>query len=161
MIKALAAWSPAPYLNVTAVDREESRWLVTVHSRERACCPVCGAQSSSRHSVCSRALGDLSAQRTPVTIRVRVGRWRCRNERCDRRIFAERLPGIAAPSARLTDRLADIVRPFGHNAGVRPSARLVARLGMCVSHTTIVRRLKQHARTKLKRAANRVVGVDE
>jgi transposase len=30
-----------------------------------------------------------------------------------------------------------------------------------VSHTTIVRRLKQHARTKLKRAAIRVAGVDE
>ena len=36
-MKALATWSPAPYLNVTAVEREESRWLVTVCSRERAC----------------------------------------------------------------------------------------------------------------------------
>ena len=90
-MKALATWSPAPYLNVTAVEREASRWLVTVYSRERACCPVCGVQSSSRHSFYSRTLGDLSAQGTPVTIRVRVGRWRCRNERCGRRIFAERL----------------------------------------------------------------------
>jgi transposase len=96
-MKALATWSPAPFLSVTAIQREESRRLVTVYSRERACCPVCGVQSSSRHSFYSRTLGDLSAQGTPVTIRVRVGRWRCRNERCDRQIFAERLPGIAAP----------------------------------------------------------------
>src|SRR5215471_6265912 len=82
-MKALATWSPAPYLNVTAVEREESRWLVTVCSRERACCPLCGVQSSSRHSVYPRTLGDLSAQGTPVSVRVRVGRWRCRNERCD------------------------------------------------------------------------------
>jgi transposase len=161
MMKALATWSPAPYLNETTVEREASRWLITAHSRERAFCPVWGVQSNSRHSFYSRTLGDLSAQGTPVTIRVRVDRWRCRNERCDRRIFTERLPGIAAPSARQTDRLADIVRLFGHSAGGRPSSRLMARLGMCVSRTTIVRRLKQHTRTKLKRAAIRVAGVDE
>jgi hypothetical protein len=120
MMKALGTWSPAPYLDVTAVDREESRWLVTICGQERACCPVCGVQSSSRHSVYSRMLGDLSAQGTPVTIRVRVSRWRCRNEWCDRKIFAERLPGLAAPSARQTDRLAEIVRLFGHSAGGRP-----------------------------------------
>jgi hypothetical protein len=73
-MRALATWSPAPYLNVSAVEREESRWLVTVYSREGACCPICGVQSSSRHSVYSRTLGDLSAQGTPVTVRVRVGR---------------------------------------------------------------------------------------
>jgi hypothetical protein len=28
-MKALASWSPAPCLNVTAVEREGSRWLVT------------------------------------------------------------------------------------------------------------------------------------
>ncbi len=140
--------------------REESRWLVTVNSWERACCPICGVQSSSRHSVYSRTLGDLSAQGTPVTVRVRVGRWRCRNDRCDRRIFAERLPRLAAPFARQTDRLAEIVRLFGHNAGGRPSERLMARLGMRVSDTTILRRVKKHARAKLHRAVLRVAGVD-
>ena len=160
-MKILGSWSPAPYLTVTAVKREESRWLVTVYSRERACCPVCGAPSRSRHSSYSRTLGDLSAQGTPVTIRVRVGRWRCPNERCGRRIFAERLPGLAAPSARQTNRLAEIVRLFGHSAGGRPSTRLMARLGMRTSYTTILRRLKQHARTKPRRAAIRVAGVDE
>jgi hypothetical protein len=65
-METLATWSPAPYLNVTAVEREGSRWLVMVYSRERACCPVCGVQSRSRHSFYSRTLGDLSAQGTPV-----------------------------------------------------------------------------------------------
>jgi transposase len=37
----------------------------------------------------------------------------------------------------------------------------MARLGMRVSHTTIVRRLRQHAWTGLKRAAIRVAGLDE
>ncbi len=57
--------------------------------------------------------------------------------------------------------MAEIVRFFGHSAGGRPSERLVARLGLRVSHTTILRRLKQHARTKLNRAVIRIAGVDE
>ena len=47
-MKSLGTWSPASFLNVTAVERQESRWLVTVYSRERVCCPICGVQS--RHS---------------------------------------------------------------------------------------------------------------
>ena len=90
-----------------------------------------------------------------------MGRWRCRNERCDRQIFAERLPRVAGPFARQTDRLAEIVRLFGHSAGGRPSERLMARLGMRVSDTTILRRVKQHARTKPNRAVIRVAGIDE
>jgi transposase len=152
MTKALATWSPGPHLNVTSVEREEARWLVTVHNREHAYCPLCGVQSRSRHSFYMRTLGDLSAQGTPVTIQVRVARWRCRNERCDRRIFAERLPGLAGRSARQTDRLADIVRLFGHSAGGRPSERLLVRLGMRVSDSTILRRVKHHARIGPNRA---------
>jgi len=35
-----------------------------------------------------RTLGDLSAQGAPVNIQARLTRWRCRNDQCDRRIFA-------------------------------------------------------------------------
>jgi hypothetical protein len=39
-MKSRATWSPAPFLNVTGVERQKSRWLVTVFSRERVFCPV-------------------------------------------------------------------------------------------------------------------------
>jgi hypothetical protein len=39
-MKALATWSPAPYLNVTTAEREDSRWLVTIFGGEHACCHV-------------------------------------------------------------------------------------------------------------------------
>jgi addiction module HigA family antidote len=74
-----------------------------------------------------------------------MARWRCRNQQCDRRIFTERLPGLAAPFARHTARLAEIVRLLGHSAGGRLSERLMRRLGMPVSGTTILRSLKEHA----------------
>lgn len=67
-----------------------------------------------------------------MTIHARSTRWRCRNEPCERRIFAERMPDLATPFARRTTRLAGIVRMFGHAAGGRLSERLMGQLGMPV-----------------------------
>jgi len=88
-------------------------------------------------------------------------RWRCRNDRCDRRIFVERFPKLAAPFARRTARLAGIVRLFGHSVGGRPSERLMARLGMPVSDTTILRSVKKLAGVQPNPAVVRVAGIDE
>jgi hypothetical protein len=41
-----------------------------------------------------------------VTVKARLARWRCRNQRCERRIFTERRPDLAAPFARHTSRAA-------------------------------------------------------
>ena len=160
-METLASWSPVPELEVNSVERREPGWLVAVDSRESASCPECGTQSSSRHSSYLRTLQDLSTQGTPVTIQARVTRWRCRNEQCGRRIFAERLPTLAAPFARRTARFAGIVRLFGHSTGGRPSERLLARLGMPVSDSTILRAVKERAAAQSSRAAARVIGIDE
>jgi transposase len=160
-MKTSVSWSPTPSLNVASVQRGEQAWTVTVDSRQPTSCPGCGTQSKSRHSAYSRTLRDLSAQGAPVIINARLARWRCRNQRCDRRIFTERLPGLAAPFARQTARLAGIVRLLGHSAGGRPSERLMKLLGMPVSDTTILRSLKAHARARSHNGAVHVAGIDD
>ena len=161
VMKTSVSWSPAPTLNVVSVHQGEQAWTVTVDSRQPTSCPGCGTQSTSRHSAYSRTLRDLSAQGALVIISARLARWRCRNQRCDRRIFTERLPGLAAPFARQTARLAGIVRLLGHSAGGRPSERLMRRLGMPVSDTTILRSLKEHARARSDNGAVHVAGIDD
>jgi hypothetical protein len=160
-MKTSVSWSPAPSLNVVSVQRGGQAWTVTVDSRQPTSCPGCGTQSKSRHSAYSRTLRDLSAQGAPVIINVRLARWRCRNQRCDRRIFTERLSGLAAPFARRTARLAGIVRLLGHSADGRPSERLMRRFGMPVSDTTILRSLKEHARVRSGNGAVHVAGIDD
>ena len=163
-MKASTAWSPAAGLNVVSVERGDQTWTVTVDGRLPPACPRCGALSNSRHSTYSRTLRDLSAQKAPVIVRARLGRWRCRNLKCDQRIFAERLPGLVAPLSRRTTRLAEIVRLLGHSAGGRPSERLMRRLGMPVSDTTILTILKKYAGARSENgaaAAVRVAGVDD
>jgi hypothetical protein len=44
-----------------------------------------------------RHLKDLPIQGLAVKMRLRVGRWRRRNSNCERKIFTERVPTIAAP----------------------------------------------------------------
>jgi transposase len=163
-MKASTAWSPAAGLNVVSVERGDQAWTVTVDGGLPPACPRCGALSNSRHSTYSRTLRDLSAQGAPVIVRARLGRWRCRNLKCDRRIFAERLPGLAAPLSRQTSRLAEIVRLLGHSAGGRPSERLMRRLGMPVSDTTILASLKHRAKASSENRVGVVVciaGVDD
>jgi hypothetical protein len=89
-----------------------------------------------------------------------VTHWRCRNDQRDRRIFAERVPKLAAPFARRTTRLAEIVRLFGHSVSGRPSERLMAKLSMPVSDTTILRSVNERAGSPTDRAVVRVAGVD-
>jgi hypothetical protein len=76
---------------------------------------------------------------------IRSGRWRCRNEQCARKTFAEAL-AIALPSARKTQRVDELVRLFAHAAGGGVSERLLTRLGMPVSDNAILRQLKSHVR---------------
>ena len=163
-MKASTAWSPGAGLNVVSVERGDQAWTVTVDGRPPPACPRCGALSNSRHSTYLRTLRDLSAQGAPVIVRARLGRWRCRNPKCDQRIFAERMPGLAAPLSRRTTRLAEIVRLLGHSAGGRPSERLTRRLGMPVSDTTILASLKRAAKVSSENCADaavRVAGVDD
>ena len=145
-MKTSMTWSPAAGLNVVSVEPGEQAWTVTVDSQRSTFCPGCGTRSQSRHSTYLRTLRDLSAQGAPVVVNARLGRWRCRNQQCDRRIFAERVPGFAAPFARRTARLAEIVWLLGHSAGGRPSERLMRRLGMPVSDTTILASLIKRAK---------------
>lgn len=115
--------------------------FVTVN--QAPACPVCGQVSQSVHSCYCRRLQDLPWQGSSVQLIASVRRYRCRNGKCPRRIFCERLPAVAQPHARQTDRASEIVRVVGYHAGGRPAQRLLIRLALPVSDDTVLRRVKQ------------------
>ena len=79
--------------------------------------------------------------------------------RLPRRIFAERLPGFAAPWARTTDRLRQTQTDIGSSLGGEAGARLAARMAITTSPDTLLRRVK---RLKNEPAEPpRVVGIDD
>jgi transposase len=90
--------------NVTLrrVFRTDQGWIMEAHGQNSAACPGCQSISRSRHSRYWRSLKDLPVQGTQVILRLRLGRWRCRNDGCQRRIFTERLSKVCAPYAQQT-----------------------------------------------------------
>jgi hypothetical protein len=92
----------------------------------------------SYHSSYVRRLRDLPWQGQPVQVQVKTRRLRCRNRHYPRKIFAERLPGVAAPQARETNRLTQTLRRVGYVLGGLPGSSLLQQMGMIASRDTIL-----------------------
>lgn len=126
------------------LDPVRSAITLTLQARRiTARCPLCGRRSKRVHSHYERTLADLPWGVHTVTLRLRVRRLFCRNIRCARRIFAERLPAIAPPWARGTRRLEDRLTAVGLALGGSAGVRLGNRLGLAVSRNTLLRRVRQ------------------
>lgn len=79
----------------------------TLHMRtcsDSAFCPQCGRRSTRVHSRYRRVVADLPWAGIPARMLLWSRRFLCETLDCPRRIFTERLPGVAAPHARRTDR---------------------------------------------------------
>src|SRR4051812_43332236 len=126
------------------LDPVRSTITLTLRTRRiTACCPLCGRRSKRVHSRYERTLADLPWGGYAITIRLRVRRLFCRNARCERRIFAERLPGIALPWARRTRRLDGRLTALGLALGGNAGVRLGAKLGLAASRNTLLRRVRR------------------
>ena len=116
-------------------------WVVSAAGSAIGICLDCGLRSRSRHGRSSRDLQDLPVQCKPVTVKLRLSRWRCSYRKCERQTFTDRLPMIAAPYARQTTTFAEIVGMLGHSTRELPGERLMQRLGKPVNDDTILRQL--------------------
>src|ERR1700733_11237789 len=106
-------WALGPEVDLVEASLAGGGWLVSAVGRGDRRCPDCAEQSSSRHSWHYRRLQDLPLQGTSVAVKLRLGRWRCRNRRCGRQTFVEQLPAIAA---RLCNSLEGVNRPSSDTA---------------------------------------------
>jgi len=72
-----------------------------------------------------------------------VRRLFCDNKKCERRLFAERLPDVTAPWARRTTRLAGRLTAVGLALGGAAGVRLGRKLGLNASRNTLLRLVRQ------------------
>jgi hypothetical protein len=77
-----------------------------------------------------------------VQLILQVRRFRCRNARCARHTFAERLPEVPS-SARQTSRLGTILDSIALILRGQAGSRLAAQLAMPVRAETLLRRAKK------------------
>ena len=121
--------------------------------------PLGGKPAERVHGRATRTLADVPRAGVAVRLWVRIRKFFCGTPTCPRRIFSERLDGIAAVSARRTDRQrAALIRIAVGNGG-EGGARLAAALGYRVSPDTLLRLLRATPEADLPTPA--VLGVDD
>jgi transposase len=126
-------------------------------TRPTAICPSCQHVSRRVHSYYTRSPQDLPVSGHIVQLVLRVRRFRCMNQDCQRRTFAERLPDLPV-SARQTTRLGTLLDCIAVVLSGQAGERLTAQLAMPVSADTLLRRVKKKAPTP---PTPRALGVDD
>jgi transposase len=119
---SLPAWQQ---LILEAVEETADGIVFRVRGKHTPRCPACFESRVSYHSRYMRRMRDLPWLGKRVEIHLQARRFRCRNNACDRKIFAERLPDLAGPKARETTRLCEIVGLVGYTLGGLPGERLL------------------------------------
>lgn len=122
-------------------------------------CPQCGRQSRRVHSRYRRILADLPWAGIPTRMVLWSRRFFCDTLDCPRRIFTERLPGIAVPHARRTERLRDWLLHLAFAAGGEGGSRLLRSFGITACGDTVLAHLRAYHLPD--RPTPRILSVDD
>ncbi len=159
MVAAPARLIP-PSLRVDALLVEDDG--ITIRASSASCdvrCPLCDELAHRVHSRPIRTLADLPWAGVAIHLRVQVRKFFCENPGCPRRIFSERLAGIAAVFARRTERQRTALLAIAVALGGEAGARLATNLGYVVSPDTLLRLIRQAPETAA--ATPTMLGVDD
>jgi transposase len=122
------------------VELSDSQLTVEVISTQPfSRCPGCGNPSDHVHSQYQRTVHDVPCGGRRIVLRLCVRKFFCRQPTCPRKVFAERLPDLVQPWARVTNRLLEEVKALGLATSAQVSERLAPRLGMQVKAPTLLR----------------------
>src|SRR6266704_4136582 len=147
-------------LVIGQVEISEAQLTVEVISTQPfACCPGCGNPSEHIHCQYQRTVHDVPSGGRRVVLRLSVRKFFCRVPTCGRKVFAERLPDLVQPWARVSNRLLSELKALGLSTSAEVSERLAPRLAMKVKAPTLVRYLRTippPAKTPV-----RVLGIDD
>jgi transposase len=151
---------PSSNLYLDHVEYTDTAVTVQVSSTApTAACPQCHQCASRIRGIYVRTLADLPWSGHNVQLQLRVRKFACDVPHCPQCIFAERLPHVAVPYARRTARLTEVVRAVAFAVGGEGGSRLLERLRMTTSATTLLRVIRQ---TPLPiRPPPRVLGIDD
>jgi hypothetical protein len=83
----------------------------------------------------------------------------CRNRRCSRRIFCERVPTLVPPRCRRSERLTEALTEIGFAVGGEGGSRLAKALSMTASPAYLLRLLRRTP--PAAQDPVRVLGVDD
>jgi transposase len=127
-------------LLIDEVVEDGARLIVRARTPSVAvACPQCDRPSQRVHGYHVRRLADLPVAGRGVVVELRVRRLVCQASGCGRRTFREQVPALAQRSARRTRQLTALISDLAVTLAGRAGAAVLARLGVTVSRTTVLR----------------------
>src|SRR5579883_1206282 len=143
------------------VDQTQAKITLIVSSKQTlVSCPVCNCLTSRIHSHYHRTLADLPWANYSITLQLLVRKFFCPNLACFRRIFTERIPTVAAPWARRTQRFTQKLIAIALASGGELGKRLCQQLGFNVSRHTLLRLISRLPLPSVT-PQNTTLGVDD
>src|SRR5258706_1524586 len=130
-----------------------------ISTQPYAHCPGCGIPSDAVHCRYQRTVRDVPCGGRSVVLQLGVRKFVCRVSTCQRKVFAERLPELVQPWARVSNRLLEELKAIGLAASAEVSERLAPRLGMKVKAPTMLCYLQSISAPP--EAPVRVLGIDD
>jgi transposase len=149
-------------VQIEHVEQAPDRVQVVARTRAgQVACPDCGVSSDRLPSRYRRRLGDVAMGGRRMVIVLAVRRLLCNNQACQRRTFAEQVPGPTIRYGRRTPLLRGMLEQVAVALAGRAGARLAEHLHARASRSTLLRLLislpdPDHAAT-----TPRVLGVDD
>ena len=126
-------------LVIGQVEISEAKLTVEVISTQPcAHCPGCGNPSDYVHCQYQRTVHDVPCGGRNIVLRLCVRKFFCWTATCPRKVFAERLPDLVQPWARVSNRLLEELKAIGLAASAEVSERLAPRLGMKIKASTLL-----------------------
>src|SRR6266581_1409704 len=166
LFRRMMAMERSPFLPlpdgmvIGQVEMTQTQLTVEVISTQPyAYCPGCGTPSDAVHCQYQRTVHDVPCGGRSVVLRLCVRKFFCRMATCERKVFAERLPNLVQPWARISNRLLEELKAIGLAASAEVSERLAPRLGMKVKASTLLRYLRSISAPS--DAPVRVLGIDD
>ena len=132
-----------------------------VATAQTATCPACGCYSTRIHSHYQRTLQDLPWQGNAVRFLLTVSKFFCDNKDCPRKIFAQRVDGVARRYQRKTTRLDDLLRRLMWQIGAAEAARIARLIGLTLSPDAALYRFKRSACPQSPNRAPEALGIDD
>jgi transposase len=149
-----------PGFEIDEVRKHSDLIEISAHSvRAEAICPTCRCSSRRIHSYYQRQPTDLPISDQRVRLVLTVRRFRCPNEQCPRRTFAEQWPDLLLAHAQRTKRLDRVLEAIAFALGGQAGQRLALKLQMPASGATLLRLIRRTPLLALDTPM--VIGVDD
>ena len=134
--------------------------LVKAHTTSRVTiCPNCHQPSERVHSYYTRRPLDLPLANFPVKLQLQVRRFRCLNDRCVKKTYAERISDWLPAYARRTSRLDEALYHLAQMLGGKGGERLSTHLHMANRFYTLLRLIRR--REIVPETYPSAIGVDD